>query len=85
MTLRIYQSAYCYTTQKNEAYVKTMGCKKNNSTLYLMYQYCLNYNKYATLKKGINIKELEAMERGSVGLSTICSIFYKPKTALKNK
>ena len=50
-----------------------------------MYQYCLNYNKYATLKKGINIKELEAMERGSVGLSTICSIFYKPKTALKNK
>ena len=62
-----------YST-KNEAYVKTMDCKKkkNNSALYLMYQYCLNYNKYATLKKGISIKGLEVMERGNMGLSMIC-------------
>ena len=63
-----------------------MDCKKkNNYAPYLMYQYCLNYNKYATLKKDINIKWLEAMEREYMGLSTMCSIFYKPKTALKNK
>ena len=56
MTLCIYQNDYCYTT-KNEAYVKSMDCKKkNNYAPYLMYQYCLNYNKYATLKKDINIK-----------------------------
>lgn len=31
--------------KKNEAYVKTMDCKKEKQlALYLMYQYCLNYN-----------------------------------------